>query len=296
MKNGINFLGYFKFLFPITIILTFLSIYIWIERGESKWGLDFTGGHEIVVRVAKGTQADQIRKAIPGDPVVQSFEIASSEFSIRIADDSKDSTKVVEDITKSLKAHSWGENVEILKSDYVGPTVGKELRSQALMASVIGALCILLYVTIRFEFAFALGAIVALFHDVVLSVGVYLLSGYTMSMGTIAGVLTIIGYSVNDTIIIFDRIREEISQRRSYNLYEVINESINKVLKRTLITNGLTLFSALALFLFGGGSLQDFTIFLVLGVVFGAYSTVYIASPVVLAWHKFRGGKLEVRE
>ncbi len=296
MKNYIDFLGYFKFLFPITLILTGLSIFVWFERGDEKWGLDFTGGHEVVVRVAKGTDAEQIRSILTGDPIVQSYELGSSEFSIRVGDDSSDSSKVVNEITTALKSQSWGENLEILKSDFVGPTVGHELRTQALMASIIGILAILLYVTIRFEFAFALGAIVALLHDVTLALGIYLLSGYTMSMGTIAGILTIVGYSVNDTIVIFDRIREEIMSRRSYNLYDVMNESINKLLRRTLITNGLTLFSALALFLFGGGSLQDFTIFLVLGVLIGTYSTVYVAAPVVLAWHKFRGGKIEVVE
>lgn len=296
MNRNIDFLGFFKIVFPVTIILTVLSFYIWFERGENKWGLDFTGGHEVVVRVAQGTKADQIRASIPGSPIVQSFEIGSSEFSIRISDQSEDSSKVVSAITDAIKKESWGKDVEVLKTDYVGPTVGHELRKQALMAAIIGIICVLLYITIRFEFAFALGAIVALLHDVVLSVGIYLLSGYTMTMGTIAGILTIVGYSVNDTIIIFDRIREEIMQRRSYNLYNVMNEAINKLLRRTLITSGLTLTSATTLFLFGGGSLQDFTLFLVLGIIFGTYSSVYIAAPIVLAWHKFRGGKIEVHE
>lgn len=294
----IDFLKLFKFVFPVTIILTIVAFYVWFERGESKWGLDFTGGYELTVRVPKEVSSDDIRVALNEaqikEPIVQSFEVGSSEYSIRLNDEGEESSVVYQRVESALKAKPWGSNLEVLKTDYVGPTAGHELRSQALIASIIGILGILVYVTIRFEFAFALGAIVALFHDVVLAVGIYLLLGYTMSMGTIAAILTIIGYSVNDTIVIFDRVREEILKSRSYNLADIINHSVNLLLSRTLITSGLTLFSALALFIFGGGAIKDLTLFLVLGIIFGTYSTVYIAAPVVLSWHKWRGGKVVV--
>lgn len=294
---NIDFFRLFKFLFPVTILLTILSFYVWFERGDTKWGLDFTGGHEIVVRVPTEVKADSIRTALTQqgieEPIVQEFEIGSNQYSIRIGSTEPNPDKIK---TLMLSALTTGgiQNVEILRNEYVGPTAGKELRQQALIAVIIGMLGILIYITIRFEFAFALGAIIALFHDVVISVGVYLLLDFTLSVGTIAGILTIIGYSMNDTIVIFDRVREELLKRRSYSLQEIINQSINHMLSRTIITSGLTLVSALALFFLGGGTIKDLTLFLVLGIICGTYSTVYIASPVVLLWHKYRGGKLVV--
>ena len=295
---NIDFLKLFRFIFPLTIILTVLAFWVWFDRGEAKWGLDFTGGYELTVRVPKEIKSDDIRQAMTDahipETTVQSFEIGSSEYSIRLSEEGANTEAVKQQVQNALNAKPWGAASELLKTDYMGPAAGHELRSQALIASVIGLLGILLFITIRFEFAFALGAIVALFHDVVLSIGIYLLMGYTMSMGTIAGILTIVGYSVNDTIVIFDRVREEINKSKSYNLANIINHSVNLLLSRTIITSGLTLFSALALFFFGGGSIKDLTLFLVLGIIFGTYSTVYIASPVVLAWHKWRGGKVVV--
>ena len=142
----------------------------------------------------------------------------------------------------------------------------------------------MIYISVRFEFAFALGAIVALFHDIVIGLGIYLMLGETISVTTLAAALTLLGYSVNDTIVIFDRIREKLITAKSYVLENVINEALTEMLSRTIITSILTLFSAVALLIFGGGEIRDLSLFLVVGIVIGCYSTVFIASPVALWW------------
>ena len=183
-----------------------------------------------------------------------------------------------------FKGDKKKDDFEILKIDYVGPTAGEELRTQALIAIIISVIGILIYISVRFEFAFALGAIVALFHDIVIGLGIYLLLGDTISVTTLAAALTLLGYSVNDTIVIFDRIREKLITAKSYVLENVINEALTEMLSRTIITSILTLFSAVALLIFGGGEIRDLSLFLVVGIVIGCYSTVFIASPVALWW------------
>ncbi len=219
--------------------------------------------------------------------IVQSFELGSNEFSLRLGG-AEDPKAVKEKVSTALKA-SYQDKFEILKTDFVGPTVGKELRRKALIACLIGLVGILLYVGFRFEASFAVGAVVALFHDVIIAMGIVLAAGHEVSMGTLAVALTIVGYSVNDTIIIFDRIREEILKRKDFELIPLFNEAISCTLSRTIITSILTLFSALALYLLGGGPIEDISLFLVVGIVVGTYSSIFIASPLVLAWEWVRG-------
>jgi preprotein translocase subunit SecF len=191
-------------------------------------------------------------------------------------------------VLNAVKAAYSGQEIRVLKTDYVGPTVGEELRKKALWATVAGLVFILLYLTFRFEFAFGLGAVVAIFHDVTVSIGIYLAAGFTINMGTIAAALTILGYSVHDTIVVFDRVREELNHRKSFVLSELLNDCINSTLSRTLITTMLTIFSVAALLIFGGSTIADMSFFLLVGLISGTYSTVYIAAPVVLAWEHFR--------
>ncbi|MBX7145313.1 MAG: protein translocase subunit SecF [Oligoflexia bacterium] len=298
-KTNFDFIGKWKLAALVSTLLTIGSIWLWFDLGEKKFGVDFQGGHEIVVKVPASANSDSIRKALEGkelgEPIVQSFELGSNQYSIRIGGPTgeasgaaADQSKVVKDKVQSILAQAIGQDIEILKTDYVGPTVGKELRLKAIWATLIGLLGILLYLTFRFEFAFGFGAVVAVFHDVFISTGFYMLGGYTINMGTIAAALTIVGYSVHDTIVIFDRVREEIFKRKDFDLAELMNECINATLSRTLITTLLTLFSVVALLIFGGGSISDLSFFLFVGIICGTYSTVYVASPVVLAWEHFR--------
>jgi preprotein translocase subunit SecF len=296
-----DFIGKWPVAILLSIALTIGSIWIWIDLKEAKYGVDFRGGHDIVVKVTGEGSSEKIRQSLESqdikEAIVQSFESGSNQYSIRLGGEKAegaaelDNAKVVRAKVQAALVKTFGDKVEVLKTDYVGPTVGKELRSRAVWATIFGLLGILVYLTFRFEFAFALGAVVAVFHDVFISTGFYLYSGYQINMGTIAAALTIVGYSVHDTIVIFDRVREEIYKRKDFNLADLMNESINATMSRTIITTLLTLFSVVALLLLGGGSISDLSFYLFVGIVCGTYSTVYIASPVVLAWDYLRNRK-----
>lgn len=292
-----NFLGVAPIAFCVSLLLVAGSVYLFIKGGDAKYGVDFTGGHEFLVRLENHSDAEAIRSKLNGlgfeNAIVQAFELGTEQFLIRLEGDQSQSDIFKQRILSFVK-ENFGANSSLDRSDFVGPAVGSELKFKAIIAISLALLGMLAFISYRFEFAFALGAVVALFHDVIVSTGVYLLTGHTFSMGALAAALTIVGYSVNDTIVVFDRIREEIVKSHKYNLVDVMNNCINMVLSRTLITHLLTLFSALALYLFGGGAISDLSIYLLAGIVTGSYSTIYIACPVVLLWHKLRGGKVEV--
>ena len=294
-KKTINFLAYSKFAIICSILLFIASITVWCLKGDNKYGIDYKGGYEIIVKFNDNTVTSQnvrdaVTKAGFEDAVIQAFD-DSDEFLLRLGGE-KDTETV-----KNLLRDSFNENIftgdkkkddfEILKIDYVGPTAGEELRTQALIAILISVVGILIYISVRFEFAFALGAIVALFHDICIGLGLYLMLGQTISVTTLAAALTLLGYSVNDTIVTFDRMREKLRAAKSYVLENIINESITEMLSRTIITSITTLFTAIALLVYGGGAIRDLSLFLVLGIVVGCYSSIFIASPVAL-WYADR--------
>ena len=303
-KTNIDFLGKAPIAFLFSGLLLAASMYLWFSKGAEKYGIDYAGGHEIILSVGEGSSTGDIRAALKkggiSSAIVQSFEIGSNEYSIRLpaevasddGDESVSTEATKSGITEALK-DNLGTTFEITATEYVGPTIGDELKAKAVTAIVVGLIGMLAYITYRFEFSFALGAVVALFHDVVITLGVYLIAGKVLSMATLAACLTIVGYSVNDTIIVFDRMREEFFRQRSASIHELMNYSINATLSRTLITSVLTFFSAIALLLFGGGAIADLSLCLVVGVVAGTYSTIFIASPVALAWERFRASDEE---
>ena len=293
---NIDFLGVFPIAVCISALIIAFSVYLFVAKGEAKYGVDFTGGYEFLVKVGEGGHSDTIRKVLEDNgiesAIVQSFEANSNQYLIRLGGAQTDSDTLKATITSLIKKN-FTDSSEILRQDFVGPAVGSELRTKALLAVSLALLGILAFISYRFEFAFALGAVVALFHDVIVSTGLYLLSGQTFSMGALAAALTVVGYSVNDTIVIFDRIREEVNKNQRYNLVDLMNHCINLMLSRTLITHVLTLFSAAALYFFGGGAIADLSLYLLAGIIAGSYSTIYIACPVVILWHRVRGGALE---
>lgn len=281
-------------LFLVFSALTVLgSLYLWFSMGDSKYGVDFKGGSEFVVSFSEATTSDALRKAIEtagiDNAIVQSFEGGTQQFSVRMGSD--EAAAEIKSKFEAALRQGFGDKAQVVRSEVIGPTVGAELRRKALIATVIALVGILIYVSYRFEFAFALGAVVALFHDVIVAMGVYLLAGHTVNMGTIAAALTIVGYSVNDTIVIFDRMREEILKDKDFEIVSLMNRCINQTLARTIVTSLLTFFSALALLVFGGGAISDLSLYLVVGIVAGSYSTIFIASPIVLLWERFRTRK-----
>lgn len=293
-RTNFDFLGKRHVAYVLSLALVVGSLYLWFSLGESKYGVDFKGGHEIVVAVADGVGSDDLRKALDAagfkEAVVQSFEFGSNEYAIRISGggSSQEVAAKREAVTQAVKQASPAL-LEIKKADYVGAVVGGELLRKGMIALAIGLVAILCYITYRFEFSFALGAVVALFHDVIIASGGYLLAGHQVNMSFVAAALTIVGYSVNDTIVIFDRVREEaLKNDRKLEMVPLINYCLNATLGRTIITSLLTLFSAAALLIFGGGAISDLSLYLVIGIVAGSYSTMFIAAPIVIAWENYQ--------
>lgn len=262
------------------------SVCLFLQKGDTKYGTDFSGGHEFLVSFTGDYDSEAIRKGLEGqglaDVRVQRFQGARNEYSIRLSEVGE--VGVIRGRVEAALTGAFAAAAKIEKTDYVGPTVGAELRRSALLAVALATIGMLVYIAIRFEFAVGLGTIVALVHDVGIATGIYLLSGHVIGMATLAGALTIVGYSVNDTVVIFDRVREERKKRRSYTMKDVVNEALNFTLSRTVITHVLTLFSALALYIVGTGEIKDLSLYLVAGIVLGAYSTIFVVSPIVVWW------------
>jgi preprotein translocase subunit SecF len=274
------------------------AVAIFLQKGDSKYGTDFSGGHEFLVSFTGEQDSDSIRKGLAAqglnDARVQKFQGANNEYSIRLSEVAD--VEVVRTKMQIALNAAFGDTAKIDKTDYVGPTVGAELRRSALLAVALSTVGMLIYIALRFEFAVGLGTVVALIHDVTIATGIYLISGHMVGMATLAGALTIVGYSVNDTVVIFDRVREERKKKRSYNMKDVVNEALNFTLSRTVITHVLTLFSALALYIVGTGEIKDLSLYLVAGIVLGAYSTMFVVSPIVVWWEGRKIGEGAVRK
>jgi len=289
-QYNFDFLGKRHIAITLSLILVALSVFVWIQKGSSKYGIDFLGGHEVVIDIPGVVDTEKLAQLLEAKGLagasVQAFEKDSADYSIRVVlAENKTSKEVISTIEQVVK-ENFKDKSTILKTDSVGAVIGSEIRTKAIWAIALGIIGILIYIAFRFEFAYGVGAVVAVFHDVIISTGAYLLAGHQINGASLAAALTILGYSVNDTIVVFDRAREELRKNPRADLKTVLNDASNFCLSRTIITSGLTLFAALALFIFGGGAIQDLSLFLVVGIIVGSYSTIFIASPVVLWWQQ----------
>ena len=268
----------------VSLVAFVASLYIFVQKGDEKYGTDFLGGHEFLVSFTGDFDSEKIRSGLASQKIegarVQAFQGAKNEYSIRLGE-AGDADAVRAKVEGALKV-AFGDAFTIQKTDYVGPTVGRELRTSALWAVGLGILGMLVYIAIRFEFAVGVGTIVALVHDVVIATGIYLLSGHIIGMATLAGAITIVGYSVNDTVVVFDRVREQRNKKKGAKLVDIVNEALNFTLSRTVITHLLTFFSALALYVFADGDIKDLSLYLCAGILLGSYSTIFIVSSVVI--------------
>jgi SecD/SecF fusion protein len=287
--KNINFLGkgFLACMCSLALILAgATSFYI---RGEKNFGVDFRGGDLVTLSSPNKIDIGQVRDALKpiglADASIQESTQGGKNY-ITIRSPLNTSDKVEKQITQTLPAA--GFHVE--RSERVGALVGGELAKNSLIALGLGILGILIYVTFRFELSFAVGAIVALLHDVIITVGVFSLLGRELTLTMVGAVLTIAGYSINDTIVVYDRIREGLASGRRGTIEQIMNESINQTLSRTILTSTVTLIPILCLFLFGGAVLRDFSLAIIVGVVVGTYSSIFIASPIVLWWTRARGG------
>lgn len=299
-KTKIDFMGMGWMWIIASIVLILFCVYEWFSTGTDKYGIDFLGGTEVVVRFDQDIKISDIRKSLSTSGItsatVQSFESDSNEFSIRVK-----GTEVGNTSTQVGTAlSSLDSTFEVLKEDYVGPVIGDKIKKDGFKALIFAVIILLAYISWRFEFRYALGAVVAVAHDVFIAAGVFILFGGEIGASALAALLTILGYSVNDTIIVFDRIRENMllkmrskseSKVGSLSLKdmspsEIINLSINQTLSRTLLTSGTTLFTCFSLWLLGGGAISDLAFILTIGILIGTFSSIFIASPIILAFSK----------
>ncbi len=289
----LNIVGAMKPAFTFSMILILISIASLVIHGGPQLGIDFTGGAVLQVKILPAPQVGVVRSALEakGYEGFQVTEFGSAdEFLITLSGiDSTDKTLDASQVLLTdLKSAFSDRDIELRREESVGPKIGGELRTAAINSIVAALALIVLYLTVRFVFRYGIAAIIALIHDVTLTLGAFSLLGLEVNLQTIAAFLTIIGYSLNDTIVIFDRIRENMKLRRKEAYREVINRSINECLSRTILTSLTTLFVALMLFLFGGPVIHDFAFALVFGVVVGTYSSMFIASPVLVWWYEHR--------
>lgn len=271
----------------LSFILFFGSIYLLWDRGL-QYGIDFSGGTLVQLKYENAAPITQIREILENQGTFQNLSVtefgSNEEVTIRfLGSNDNVSNDIGEHIRILLKDTG---KFEVRRADVVGPKVGDELRNKGLMAIAVSLIAILIYIALRFEWRFALAAIISEIHDVVITLGAISLFKIDVNLDTLAAVLTVLGYSLNDTIIIFDRIREGIKTSKKTELAPIINESVSATLSRTVLTSGLTLATVVILYFFGGEMIQGFSLALIVGIIAGTLSSIFVASPTLL-WFKF---------
>ena len=266
----------------LSVTLVVISLVLLIFKGLN-FGIDFKGGTLIELRssdskINVSSLRDNLNQMNLGDVSVKKFGV-ETDFLIKF--ESNENKNVIEEIKSNLDK-SFGNNFDFRRVENVGPKVSAELLKSGIIAITVALGLMLIYIWIRFEWQFSLGAILALFHDVIVTLGLFSLLGLEINLSIIAAVLTIVGYSMNDTVVIFDRVRENLRKYSDIKIYELTNISINETLSRTLITSITTLLALLSIFFFGGEILKGFSLAMIFGVLFGTYSSIYIANTVLV--------------
>ncbi|MDG3087225.1 protein translocase subunit SecF [Vibrio hannami] len=280
----IDFMRWSKFTFVLSIVVILGAIFT-LSTKWMNWGLDFTGGTLIEVGFEQPANLDKIRDSLEakgfGDATVQNFGSAR-EVMVRLRPrEGVQGETLGNQILDALK-EGTGESVEMRRIEFVGPNVGDELTEAGGLAILVSLICILIYVSMRFEWRLAAGAVLALAHDVIITLGVFSFLQIEVDLTIVAALLTVVGYSLNDTIVVFDRIRENFRKMRKGEPADIMNSSISQTLSRTLITSATTLFVVIALFTKGGANIHGFATALLLGIVVGTYSSIYVASALAL--------------
>ena len=285
IKNSKKFLG-------ISAVFLIVSLVVFFAKGLN-YGIDFSGGNLFQLKFEKSITLNQINSNL--DEIAKTIhQVNPNSRKVQISEDNtviirtpelKESQKT--EVLNNLKKIG---NFEIDKEEKVGASVGEELKTSAILALSIGAVLIILYITFRFEFTFAVAAVAALFHDLIIAIGVIALLGYEIDTPFIAAILTILGYSINDTIVVFDRIRENMKRKNRGTFEQCLDKSVNQVMIRSLNTSVTTLFAIIAILVFGGDSLKTFIMTLLIGILAGTYSSVFIATPLVYIFDKNKKG------
>ena len=283
-KSDIQFINYFRLFNFVSLILILISVGFIFYKGLN-FGVDFKGGTLIELRVENdeigiGDVRQSFIKMNLGDVNVKKFG-KGNDYLIKFEQTDKNKENFIENIKTKL-SKNLGGNFSFRRVENVGPKVSGELLKSGLIAIVLSLSAMLIYIWIRFEWQFSLGAIIALIHDVIITIGFFSILEFEINLSIVAAVLTIVGYSMNDTVVIFDRVRENLKKYSSKSINEISNLSINETLSRTIITSLTTLLALLSIFFFGGKILHGFSFAMILGVIFGTYSSIFIANPILI--------------
>jgi preprotein translocase subunit SecF len=292
------FLG-FSLIFSVAGIISMCVHYAHIGS-PVPLSVDFKGGTQVQVQFQQAPDLAQIRQAtaaagISDATVVNYDEPKNNEVLISLPQQTNETAMDSgrEQIVSALKAH-YGNPFNVRNVQVVGPTVGNQLKRQATLATLYSMLGMLIYLWFRFQLIYGVAAVIACFHDTLITLGAFALTDKEMSLTVIAAILTLVGYSMNDTIVVFDRIRENLRLSRRESLPDLVNRSINQTLSRTVLTSGLTFLTVLSLFIFGGPVLKGFSFALVIGILIGTYSSIAVAAPMLVAWQEWRGSQGKV--
>jgi preprotein translocase subunit SecF len=292
-----DFLRWRWYAIALSAVVILAGFGLMISRGGVPLGVDFSGGTVLVYKFDRPVSEDAVRNAlssVPGDKVVQSYgDPAANEILIRLPELVTEQGASLEQGSRAAEEALLKANLgkpELLSREIVGPVVGRDLQRKGIYATLASILGITAYIAFRFRFSFAVGAIAATLHDILVTLAFLSFFGYELSLNVVAALLTITGYSVNDTIVIFDRVRENLRSMRRDALDQIVNVSVNQTLGRTLITAGTTFLAVLALFVFGGEVLHAFAFTMLVGIVSGTYSTVFIASAIAIILSKRKAG------
>lgn len=285
--TNIDFIGKRKIGMIISLAFIIVGLVSLIYHGGPRLGIDFLGGTLVQMKFDEPVASVEVRSAVSAagyeGAVIQQFG-DDREVLIRIleAEGSREDSKIISD---ALGNYFSGNAYEIRKVEKVGPKIGKELRGNAVLAIFVALIGIVIYITFRFEFKFAIGALIALAHDVIITLGIFSILDIEINLAVIAAFLTIVGYSLNDTIVIYDRIRENVKSMRHDSYETIVNTSINNSLARTVVTSFTTFMVVFILYTMGGEVISGFSLAMMIGVVIGTYSSIFIASPVLIEWH-----------
>lgn len=293
--TNIDFVGKRNIAIIASCILILAGIVSLAIKGGPTYGIDFAGGTLVQIKFTQDTSAAQIREALKDldlkGVTIQQFGGEANEFLLRTQESSASLEGLSSKVQAALEKSYGAGKVDIRRTEMVGPQVGKDLRDKGLQALLFAIAGMLIYVTFRFEFRFGVGAVIALAHDVLVTLTAFSLLNMEIDLTVVAALLTIIGYSVNDTVVICDRIRENMGKHPKEDVIQLINRSVNETLSRTLMTTGVTLLSVIALYLFGGSVIRNFAFAMLIGMLAGVYSTIFIASPVIIYWENFKARK-----
>ena len=289
----VDWLGKRKLFLAISGSVMLIGMISLVMKGGFRYGVDFKGGTVVTVRFNEKPEVDQLRTLLrdngAADSQIQELRSGQNDILIEFQGAKEEDASAGRDVIISALSKNYSGKYQVLSATSIGPKVGDDLKRQAVLATLYALGGVLVYIAFRFEWIYGAAAVFAVFHDTLVTLGLFSLFDREINLTVIAALLTLVGYSVNDTIVIFDRIRENLKIRRRDDLATIMNESINQTLSRTILTSGLTFLTVLALFIFGGEIINHFAFAMVIGIIIGTYSSIAIAAPLVLVYTRIRG-------